>query len=156
MKLKITGITCEKEFQLRDGFYSLSDIQDYFRYTIKKHETLINKPPAQIYANKIQNRITFKIWSGYYFELMIIETLKHLGSTKQEITKEKNFESLPRLGNTKVILIHYNIVNNQYQHESSHLAGYQTFHQRNKCSQIHFVQSFYTFKYGLLIRARCP
>lgn len=61
MKLKITGITCEKEFQLRDGFYSLSDIQDYFRYTIKKHETLINKPPAQIYANKIQNRITFKI-----------------------------------------------------------------------------------------------
>ena len=61
MKLKITGITCEKEFQLRDGSYSLSDIQDYFRYTIKKHETLTNKPPAKIYVNKIQNRITFKI-----------------------------------------------------------------------------------------------
>ena len=52
------------------------------------------------------------------FELLKIETLKLLESTKQKITKEKNFENLPRLENTKVILIHCNIVNSQYQHES--------------------------------------
>ena len=61
MKFKITGTTYGKDFELRDGSYSLSDIQDYFRYTIKKHETLTNKPPAKIYVNKIQNRITFNI-----------------------------------------------------------------------------------------------
>ena len=117
-KFKITGTAYGKDFELCDGSYSLSDIQDFFRCTIKKHETLTNKPPAKIYVNKIQNRITFKIWSGYCFELLKIETLKLLESTKQKITKEKNFENLPRLENTKVTLIHYNIVNNQYQHES--------------------------------------
>ena len=117
-KFEITGTIWDKEFELCDGSYSLSDIRDYFKYTIKKHETLTDKPSAQLYVSKIEIRITFKIWSGYYFKLLIIKTLKLLGSTKQKITKEKNGENLPRLENTKVILIHYNVVNKQYQDES--------------------------------------
>ena len=37
-----------------DGSYSISDIQDYFEYIIKKNETIANNPPVQIYVNKIK------------------------------------------------------------------------------------------------------
>ena len=60
-KFKITGTIWDKEFELCDESYSLSDIRDYFKYTIKKHETLTDKPPAQLYVSKIEIRITFKI-----------------------------------------------------------------------------------------------
>ena len=43
-----------------------------------------------IYINKIENRITFKINTGYYLELLTPETVKLLGSTKNKITKDKN------------------------------------------------------------------
>ena len=56
------------EEYLPDGSYSISDIQNYFRYVIKKHETLADKPPVQIYVNRIQKRITFKIKTWYYLE----------------------------------------------------------------------------------------
>ena len=48
-------------FYLPDGSYSVSDIQDYFEYIIKKHETIADNPLVQIYVNKIKNRIVFKI-----------------------------------------------------------------------------------------------
>ena len=56
------------EEYLPDGSYSISDIQNYFGYVIKKHETLADKPPVQIYVNRIQKRITFKIKTWYYLE----------------------------------------------------------------------------------------
>ena len=40
------------EFNLPDGSYSVSDIQDYFEYIIKKHGTIADNPPVQIYVNK--------------------------------------------------------------------------------------------------------
>ena len=43
-----------------------------------------------IYVNKIENRITFKINTGYYLVLLTPEAVKLLGSTKNEITKDKN------------------------------------------------------------------
>ena len=43
-----------------------------------------------IYINNIENRITFKIKTGYYLELLTLETMKLLGSTKSKITKDKN------------------------------------------------------------------
>ena len=49
------------KFELSDGSYSISDIQDYFEYILKKHGENVDKPPLQIYVNKIGNRITFKI-----------------------------------------------------------------------------------------------
>ena len=59
-------------------------IQDYFEYFIKKHETVTDNPPIRIYVNKIENRITFKIKTGYYLELLAPETMKLLGSTENQ------------------------------------------------------------------------
>ena len=75
-------------------------------------------PSIQIYVNKIKNRITFKIKKGYTLELLTKETMKLLGSTKNKITKDKNGENVPHLQVTKVILVHCNMVNNDYQHDS--------------------------------------
>ena len=57
--------TWNDTFDLPDGSYSISDIQDYFEFIIKKHETLTEDLPVQIYPNKIKNRIVFKIKTGY-------------------------------------------------------------------------------------------
>ena len=59
-----------------------------------------------IYVNKIENRITFKIKTGYYLQLLTPETMKLLGSTKSKITKNKNGENVPHLEITEVVLIH--------------------------------------------------
>ena len=55
----------EWRFELPDGSYSESDIQDYFGYIIRKHETVTDDLSIMIYVNKIENRITFKIKTGY-------------------------------------------------------------------------------------------
>ena len=65
-KFKICAPTWSEEFKLPDGSYSISDIHDYFEYILKKHSENINNPSIRINANKIENRITFKIKSGYY------------------------------------------------------------------------------------------
>ena len=49
------------KFELPDGSYSVPDIQDYFEYILRKHKEDSDEPSAQIYVNKIKNRITFKI-----------------------------------------------------------------------------------------------
>ena len=60
-KIKIHVLTWIDEFNLPDGSYSVSDIQDYFEYIIKKHETIADNPPVLIYANKIKNTMVFEI-----------------------------------------------------------------------------------------------
>ena len=93
-------------------------MQDYFEYILKKHGESVDNPPVQIYANKIKNRVTFKIKNGYSLELLTPETMKLLGSTKNTITKDKNGENVPHLEITEVVLIHCNIANNDYQQDS--------------------------------------
>ena len=114
---KISAPAWNEEFELADGSYSVSDIQDYFDNILKKHETVTDNPSIRIYINKIENRITFKIKTGYYLELLTPETMKLLGSTKSKITKNKNGENVPRLEITEVVLIHCNIFNNDYQQD---------------------------------------
>ena len=63
-KCKISAPAWNGTFDLPNGSYSFSDIQDYFECINKKHETLTENPPVQIYANKIKNRIVFKIKTG--------------------------------------------------------------------------------------------
>ena len=63
-RFKISASTWKDTFDLPDGSYSICDIQDYFEFIIKKHETLTENPPIQIYPNKIKNRIVFKIKIG--------------------------------------------------------------------------------------------
>ena len=60
-KFKISAATWRDEFELPDGSYSVSDIQDYFEYIFKKHSENVDNPSIRIYVNKIENRITFKI-----------------------------------------------------------------------------------------------
>ena len=72
---------------LMDCTYSISNIQDYFEYILKKHGENIDKPTVKIYVNKIEKRITFKIKNGYSLELLMPETMKLLGSTENKILK---------------------------------------------------------------------
>ena len=81
-KFKISAPTWNDTFDLPDGSYSIEDIQDYFEFIIKKRETLTENPPIQIYPNKIKNRNVFKIKTGYKLELLTLETMRLLGSTK--------------------------------------------------------------------------
>ena len=95
-----------------DGSYSVSDIQDYFEYILKKHGENTDKPSVQIYINKIENRVTFKIKNRYSLELLTPETMKLLWSTENKITKDKNDKNMSHLEITEVVLDHFDIVNN--------------------------------------------
>ena len=117
-KFKISAPTRNETFDLPDGLYNISEIQDYIEYVIKKHETIGENAPILIYANTINNRIVFKIKSGYKLELLSKETMKLLESTKDIIDADKNSENVPRLENVEVVLIHCNLVNNSYQQAS--------------------------------------
>ena len=106
-------------FELPDGSYSISDIQDYFEYILKTFGEKINDNPSiRIYVNKVENRILFKIKSGYYLELVTPETRKLLGNTENKINKVKNGENLSYLEITELVLFHCNIVSNDYQQGS--------------------------------------
>ena len=96
-KSKISAPTWNDEFELPDESYSVLDIQDYFEYILKRHGVDIDKPPVQIYVNKIENRVTLKIENGYTLELLTPETIKLLGSTKNKITKYKMVKMYPIL-----------------------------------------------------------
>ena len=72
-RFNISAPTWSEEFELPDGSYSISDIQDYFEYILKKRSESVDNPPIRIYVNKIENRITFKIKSGYKLELLTKE-----------------------------------------------------------------------------------
>ena len=86
-KFKISVPTWNEEFELPAGSYSIPDIQDYFEYIFKKHRGKTVNPSIEIYTNKIENRITFKIKTGYYLEVLTPETMKLLGSNKSKIKK---------------------------------------------------------------------
>ena len=115
-KFKISAPTWNDTFDLPDGSYSIADIQDYFEFIIKKHETLTENPPVKIYPNKIKNRIFFKIKTGYKLELLTPETLKLLGSKKKDVDKDKNGENVPKSESVEVVLVHCNLFKNDYQH----------------------------------------
>ena len=117
-KFKISAPTWNETFDLPDRSYSIDDIQDYFEFIIKKLETLTENPPVEIYPNKIKNITVFKIKTGYKLELLTPETMKLLGSTKKVVDKDKNGENVPKLEIVEVVLIHCNLVKNDYQHTS--------------------------------------
>ena len=51
----------------------------------KKYQRVADNPPVRTYVNKIENRIKTK----YYLELLMPETIKSLGNTKNKIIKVK-------------------------------------------------------------------
>ena len=117
-KFKNSAPTWNEIFTLDDGSNNIEQIQDYFEYIIKKHETIADNPPVQIYVNKIKNRIVFKIKTGYKLELLTKETMQLLGSSIKVIDKNKDKELVPRLETVEVVLEQCNLVNNNYQQAS--------------------------------------
>ena len=114
-KFKISAPTWIDEFELPDRSYSISDVQDYFDYILKKHSESVDDPLIEICVSKNENRITFKIKNGYYLELLTPETMKLLGSTESKLTGEKNGENVPHLEVVELVLMHCNIVNSYQQ-----------------------------------------
>ena len=87
-----------------------------------KHVTLADKRPVQIYFNRIQSRIKFKIKTRYYIEPLTPAARKLLQSTERRISKHKNGENVSQLEIADVALVHCNIVNSRYQHNSRVLS----------------------------------
>ena len=80
-----------EEFELPNVSYPISDIKDFFEYILKKHgETTVN-PSIKSYIKKIENRITFKIKSGYYLERLTSETMESLARTKSKNNKKRKW-----------------------------------------------------------------
>ena len=75
-KFKRSTQTWNDKFELLDGSYSVSDIQHYFEYILKRHGENTDNPSVETCVNKIENRITFKIKNGYSLELLTSETMK--------------------------------------------------------------------------------
>ena len=117
-KVKISAPTWNEKLELPDGSYSVSDVQYYFEYILKKQREDIDKLSGQLYVNKIENRVTFKIKNAYSLELLTPETMRLLGSTENKITTDKNGENVPHLEITGVVLVHCNIVSNDYRQDS--------------------------------------
>ena len=114
-RFKISAPTWNDELELPDGSYSIADIQDYFEFIIKKHETLTENPPVQIQPNKIKNRIVFKVKTGYKLELLPSETMKLLGTRNKDVDQDKDGEDVPKLETVEVALLHCKLVNNNFQ-----------------------------------------
>ena len=110
-QLKISAPTWNDELNLPDGSYSISGIQDYFKFIIKNHEALTENWPIQVYPNKIRNRIVFKVKTDYKLEFLSSETMKLLGSTKKDVDKDKGGEDIPKLESVEVVLVHCNLIN---------------------------------------------
>ena len=102
-KFKISAPTWNDKFELPDGPNSVWNIQEFFEYILKKHGENTDKPSVQIYVNKIENWVTFKIKNGYSLELLTPETMKLLESTEIKVTKEKNGENVPHLEITEAV-----------------------------------------------------
>ena len=67
---------------------------------------------------KLKNRIVFKIKTGCRLELLSLETMKLLGNTKKDVDQDKNGEDVPKLESVEVVLIHCNLIKNNYQQAS--------------------------------------
>ena len=58
-KFKISAPAWNDKFELPNGSYSVSDIQDYFEYILKMHGENIDNPSVKIYVNKIDAVLNF-------------------------------------------------------------------------------------------------
>ena len=72
-KFQILAPKWNKNFELLDESYCVSDIQDYFHYIAKKLETVSENLPRKIYVNQKENTIIFRIKAGYNLELLTVE-----------------------------------------------------------------------------------
>ena len=83
--------------------------------------------------NKIKNGIVFQIKTDYKLELLSPETMELLGSTKNYVNQDKDEEDVIKLEFVEVILVHCNLVNNNYWQVSKVLF---TFVQNKQFGQL--------------------
>ena len=136
------------------GMKSLNYLMDHilhqvfriiFKISLKKYETITDNISIMTYINKIENRITFEATTGYHLELLTPETMELLERTKSKITKDKSGKNVPHLEIAEVVLILCNIVNNNYQQDSTVL--YIFVPNKSFWTVItYFTQGFHIFK----------
>ena len=95
--------------------YSVSDIQDYTTFIIKKHKKITTILPIHVYIKRTNDRLVFKIKERYKLELQKPETMKLFGSRKKLIDKTENGEKVPSLEVVEVVLVQCNLVDYQFQ-----------------------------------------
>ena len=135
-KFKKPGTTWDEQFETSGKSYSVSDIQDHFKYIIKKHEALTDKPPIQTYVNIIQNKVTFKIKSGCFLELLTPEAMKLLGDTLEKITNDKMLRRYHAL--SKIKLNTENKICDTWT-EYGKIMGYTVYIKKRKYTNTHFA-----------------
>ena len=79
---------------------------------------MIENPPIRIYINEIENRITFRVNTGYYLDLLTPETMKLLGSNESKTFYDENGENIPCLEITAVVLAYFNVVKKDFPQDS--------------------------------------
>ena len=117
-KFKISAPTWNDEFDLPDGSYSIADIQDYFEFIIKNTKLQLKTLLYKFTQIKSKTEFFFKVNTEYKLELLSSETMKLLGSTKKDVDQDKDGEDVPKLESVEVVLVHCNLVNNNYQQAS--------------------------------------
>ena len=124
-KFKLIAPTWNETFDLPDRSYNIQQIQDYFEYIIKKHETITSDENSSIliYPNKIKNRVVFKIKTGYKLEVLSNQTMALLGDGPI-IDKNKDGDNLPQIEQVHSVLVHCNVVQNNYQQNSKLLYAF--------------------------------
>ena len=73
---------------------------------------MTDNPPARLYVNQIESRIIFELKTGSLVKLLMSGTMKLPGSTKNNITKDENWENILYLKTAEVVLVLYNVVDN--------------------------------------------
>ena len=78
---------------------------------MKKYKKVIQK------QDKIESRITFKLKTVYYLELLTPEMMKLLGNIKNKLNNDKTGKNVVHLEISEVVLVYCRIVNNDcHQH----------------------------------------
>ena len=123
----MSGPAWSEDVTIPDGSYETSQIQNYFLdEVIKKHESNVKsneQSPILIHANRILNRVTFRIKIGYKLELLTNETMRLLGDGPI-IDATKNGEIVPGLEIVRNVLVFCNLVEDIYLQDSKLLFSF--------------------------------
>ena len=122
-KFTISAPTWSETFELPEGSYNIADINDYFRYIVQKH-TKDHEKDIEIFANRVKNRVSFKLGAGVSLELRTPETQKLLGVSEKVVKGEVNGDLVPQLETVQTVLVHCNLVDNEYQQDSNILYSF--------------------------------
>ena len=113
-KFQISEPTWSQNFELPERPYSVSDIQGYFEYITKQHDTLTDNLSIRTHIIKTKNRITFGITKGYHLKLLSPKARKLLVNTNSKMTKVENGENVRHLEITEVVLVYCVLFSNDY------------------------------------------